>query len=136
MGLSPYQTVNYVSTAWGGRASDIHITMESPKLLTLPPGCSVMVDRGYNITEDHKTLGVELVIPCFKGRGRSQMTRMEFENSERVAEAHILLLYKAAEIFVCLSVCLSVTPLFFRHDRRTATKFDTHVRVDTGLILS
>ena len=78
--------MNYVSTAWGGRASDIHITMESPKLLkTLPPGCSVMVDHGYNITEDVKMLGVELVIPCFKGRGRSQMTRMEFESSERVA---------------------------------------------------
>ena len=46
------------------------------------------------------------------------------------------LLYKAAEIFVCLSACLSVPPPFFRHDRRTATKFGTHVRVDTGPILS
>ena len=35
-----------------------------------------------------------------------------------------------------LSGCLSVPPLFFRHDRRTATKFGTHIRVDTGLILS
>ena len=35
--------------------------------------------------------------------------------------------------FVCLSVC---TPPFFRHDRRTATKFGTHMRVDMGLILS
>ena len=31
--------------------------------------------------------------------------------------------------FVCLSVCLY--PLFFRHDRRTATKFGTHIRIDT-----
>ena len=50
------------------------------------------------------------------------------------------LLYKAAEIFVCLSACLSVClyppPLFFRHDRRTATKFGTHIRLDMGLILS
>ena len=37
---------------------------------------------------------------------------------------------------VCLSVCLYPPPHFFRHDRRTATKFGTHVRVDTGLILS
>ena len=35
--------------------------------------------------------------------------------------------------FVYLSVC---TPPFFRHDRRTATKFGTHIRVDMGLILS
>ena len=33
-------------------------------------------------------------------------------------------------------VCLSVYPIFFRHDRRTATKFGTHIRVDMGLILS
>ena len=32
--------------------------------------------------------------------------------------------------FVCLS------PPFFRHDRRTTTKFGTHIRVDMGLILS
>ena len=49
-------------------------------------GCSVVVGRGFNIIEDLKMLGVKLVIPCFKGRGRSQMTRMEFESSERVAE--------------------------------------------------
>ncbi len=42
------------------------------------------------------------------------------------------LLYKAAVFFVCLSV----PPPFFRHDRRTATTFGTHIRVDTGLILS
>ena len=34
-----------------------------------------------------------------------------------------------------LSVCLSVPLPPFRHDRRTATKFGTHIRVDTGLIL-
>ena len=90
VGLSPYQTVNYVSTAWGGRASDKHITMSSTELLeALPPGCSVMTDRGFNITEDLNALGVKLIIPCFKGRGRSQMSRGEFESSERVAEARI-----------------------------------------------
>ena len=34
-----------------------------------------------------------------------------------------------------LSVCLSVPLPPFRHDRWTATKFGTHIRVDTGLIL-
>ena len=34
--------------------------------------------------------------------------------------------------FVCVSVC---TPVF-RLDRRTATKFGTHIRIDMGLTLS
>ena len=54
------------------------------------------------------------------------------------ANTHIL--YKAAVslcLSVFLSVCLSVC-LYppFRHDRRTATKFGTHIRVDMGLIFS
>ena len=53
----------------------------------MPPGCSVMVDRGFNITKDLKMLGVELVIPCFKGRERSQITPVEFESLERVAKS-------------------------------------------------
>ena len=71
-----------------------HGAVENPintpeHLNTLPPGCLVMVNRVFDITEDLKTLGVELVIPCFKGRGRSQMTRMEYESSDHVAEARI-----------------------------------------------
>ena len=42
------------------------------------------------------------------------------------------LLYKAAvSLCVCVSVC---TPLFFRHDRLTAAKFGTHMRIDPGVI--
>ena len=39
-------------------------------------------------------------------------------------------------VSVCLSVCLSVVPppFFFRHDRLTATKFGTHMRIDLGVI--
>ena len=36
--------------------------------------------------------------------------------------------------FVCLNVCLYPPP--FRNDRRTATKFGTHFRIDTGLVLT
>ena len=57
------------------------------------------------------------------------------------------LLYKAAVslflsvclsvcLLLCLSVCQSVPPPPFRHDRRTATKFGTHIRIDTGLALT
>ena len=42
-------------------------------------------------------------------------------------------IYYILKLQFSLSVC---TPHFFRHDRRTTTKFGTHIRVDTGLILS
>ena len=41
---------------------------------------------------------------------------------------HIIYYIKLQRPFVC-------TP-FFRHDRQTATKFGTHIRIDMGLILS
>ena len=40
----------------------------------------------------------------------------------------VIPLTKAA-VSLCLSVCLY--PPFFRHDRRTATKYGTHIRIDT-----
>ena len=50
---------------------------------------------------------------------------------------YVIYYIKAAVVFVCLYVCLyPPPPLYFRHDRRTATKFGTHTRVDMGLILS
>ena len=56
------------------------------------------------------------------------------ENKTKKNKLITNLLYKAAVFFVCLSV--PPPPFFFRHDRRTATKFGKHIRVDMGLILS
>jgi len=39
VGMPPQLYINYVSKAWGGRASDTHITLQSKSLLHgLPPG--------------------------------------------------------------------------------------------------
>ena len=72
VGLSPNLCVNYISAAFGGRASDKFITLESQDMLdALPPGSKVMVDRGFNVGEDLRKLGVELIIPNFKGKDRT-----------------------------------------------------------------
>lgn len=90
VGLSPMLTTNYVSCAYGGRATDKHITLEAHDLLSaLTPGSSVMVDRGFNISEELKKLGVGLIIPEFKGRGRTQMSQRELQSSEHVARSRI-----------------------------------------------
>lgn len=48
-----------------------------------------MVDRGFAIESILIPRGVELVIPDFKGQGRSQLTETEGINSEKIAEARI-----------------------------------------------
>ena len=88
--LSRNLTCNYVSVAYGGRASDKFITMDCKSLLqSLSKGKSVMADRGFTVTEELKKLGVELIIPNFKGRDRSQLTVEECEGSEYIAKARI-----------------------------------------------
>lgn len=90
VGISPHPAVVYVSRAWGGRASDKHITSQSHDLIeALNPGEQVMVDRGFAIESILIPRGVELVIPDFKGQGRSQLTETEGINSEKIAEARI-----------------------------------------------
>ena len=90
VGISPNLSVNYVSKAWGGRASDKHITLQSTTLMEgLDNGDSVMADRGFNVASDFKKKGVKLVIPEFKGRDRAQMTNKEASRSEYISKARI-----------------------------------------------
>ena len=90
IGLSKNLTVNYCSAAFGGRASDKFITNSSDTLLNkLKPGNKMMSDRGFPPPEDLKAVGVEVIIPTFKGRNRNQLTKEEVEHSEYVAKARI-----------------------------------------------
>ena len=90
VGLSANLTVNFVSFAYGGRASDKHITLDSTSLLcNLPLGSEVMADRGFRVEKELRDLGVKLIIPDFKGRDRSQLSVREVTNSEQIAMARI-----------------------------------------------
>ncbi len=90
VGLSKNLTVNYCSAGFGGRASDKFITNKSKSLLDrLRPGNKLMSDRGFPPPEDLKAVGVETIIPTFKGRNRDQFTKEEIERSEYIARARI-----------------------------------------------
>ncbi|WAR07400.1 hypothetical protein MAR_017358 [Mya arenaria] len=90
VGLSPNLTVNFVSRAWGGRASDKKITLNSEGFMdNLKTGDAVMADRGFNVAMEFKKKGVQLLIPDFKGRDRAQITAEEAKRSEYISKARI-----------------------------------------------
>jgi len=89
VGMSPSGAIIYISSMWGGRASDKKITSESERLLlSLKPGDKVMVDRGFTIAKELPD-GVTLLIPPFKDRGTGQFTKEQLEFSEKISVARI-----------------------------------------------
>ena len=81
--IAPQLYINYVSKAWGGWASDKHITLQSAEFLdALAPGMKVLADRGFTVSRELSHIGVKLMIPVFKCHGRSQMTAAKCFQSE------------------------------------------------------
>lgn len=62
----------YVSRMYGGHASDKHITADSVDFLDYAKtvGGNVMCDKGFAGTYKMTDLGIDLVMPVFKGRDR------------------------------------------------------------------
>ena len=93
VGMSPNLGVTYVSKGWGGRASDTHITINSDNLLeSMKPGDQIMADRGFGtnkISDQFSAQGVEIVMPSFKGRNRSQLSKKEVMKSEECSKVRI-----------------------------------------------
>ena len=51
IGIAPQGFVSYISTAWGGRASDKTIVEESGISKKLLPGDVVLADRGFDVED-------------------------------------------------------------------------------------
>ena len=85
VGMSPSGAITFVSKMWGGRASDKKITQTSDDLLmALDAGNSVMVDRGFTISDD-LPVGVKLIIPPFKNKTTGQLTPEQLQHSEFIS---------------------------------------------------
>ena len=64
IGISPQGLVSFISTAWGGRASDKRITEESGVFKNLLPNDIVLADRGFDINESVGFYCATLKIPA------------------------------------------------------------------------
>ena len=86
--ISPSGAVTFLSQLWGGNASDKHIVRESGLLNLLEAGDSIMADKGFNIDDLLKPLGVTLNTPP-KRDSNHQLTRKEVEQTRRIAAVQI-----------------------------------------------
>ena len=86
--VSPTGAVIFVSKCWGGRVSDIHLTVHSGFLDKLSNGDLVLADHGFDIADDLALVGASLAIPPFT-RGKPQLSQREVEISRALSRVCI-----------------------------------------------
>ena len=86
--VAPCGLIMFISSGYGGRASDKFITMNSGILDYLRPGDEVMADRGFLIRDLLFERRVKLVLPAFT-RGGSQLTEEQVTATCRIANVRI-----------------------------------------------
>jgi hypothetical protein len=91
IGCTPLGAISFISSAWGGRVSDIELIRKSgfinPDLHK--PGDQILADRGFIVQEDFALqLGVHFVIPAFT-KGKKQLSAKEVEVSRKLASVRI-----------------------------------------------
>ena len=110
VGITPSGMISFLSKAWGGRASDQHITRESGFLDLLEPTDLIMADRGFTIKEDLMVRGATLEIPP-PSSGLEQMSKDKVIKTKRIANAriHVERAIGRMKVFSILKKTLPVT---------------------------
>ena len=88
IGISPQGAVTFISDAWGGRASDKHITEASGLLDKLLPGDLILADRGFDIQDSVAAFYAEVKIPAFT-KGKKQLAPLEVERTRKIASLRV-----------------------------------------------
>ena len=85
--VAPSGVIMHISRAYGGRASDKFIVLDSGILNNLLPGDEVMADRGFTIQDLLFPLRVKLNIPAFTSG--KQLSDEEVTRTRRLANVRI-----------------------------------------------
>ena len=88
LSITPNGAFNFVSKAWGGRTSDVHVTRESGFYDILEQHDEVMADRGFTIAEDLLLQHAKLHIPPGK-RGQEQFSKSEVKKTKVITNLRI-----------------------------------------------
>ena len=85
IGITPNGAVSFLSLCWGGRTTDKCITKNSG---FLEHGDVILVDWGFDVSDDLGVCGVRLEIPSFS-RGKKQLSLQEIQYSKRLSKVRI-----------------------------------------------
>ena len=88
IGITPAGAISFLSSGWGGRASDKVITLESGILGKLEHGDEILADRGFLVREDLASVGATLRIPSFT-KGKSQLPGSCVDTSRQLSRVRI-----------------------------------------------
>jgi hypothetical protein len=86
--ILPQGSINFISKAFVGRASDKQITAESGFYQYLEPGDLVMADRGFRIDDDLLPMGCRVVMPAFT-KGLDQLSYEDCTSTRELANLRI-----------------------------------------------
>ena len=86
--ITPNGAFNFISDAWGGRTSDVHLKRNSNFYEILEPQDEVMADRGFTILEDLIVRNATLHIPPGKRR-KEQFSKLQVKKTKEVANLRI-----------------------------------------------
>ena len=88
LGISPAGAVTFISEAWGGRATDKAITLDSGLMDLVEPYDVILADRGFLVRDEMAVLNVRVLTPHFT-KGKKQMSQKEVQESRRISRVRI-----------------------------------------------
>ena len=87
--IAPSSDTMFMSLAYPGSISDKQITKQSGYLDMMQPYTELMVDKGFNISNECAAKRIYVVVPPGK-RGLSQMLFSEVTKTKKIAKTRIL----------------------------------------------
>ena len=88
IGIAPQGSITFVSRAWGGRVSDVHLTEHCGTLNKLQHGDLILADRGFTIGEAASVYCAEVKTPSFT-KGKPQLSKCEVDVTREIARVRI-----------------------------------------------
>ena len=86
----PLGHINFISRAWGGKVSDVHLVRNSGfiSMNYHLPGDQILADRGFRLQDDFAQISTELIMPSFT-KGHKQLPADSVENSRTMSSVRI-----------------------------------------------